>query len=123
MPVYITNRMYLPRDGVERVLEYIGGAEPLDFNAVQPMPRDLTGQEWRDWRSAFWGTEENAVHAELMGNILTFQTADTPPLGWLKEVSKQFPQYEFTLDWFYDDLPEWYQCVVCGGTVQYINGV
>ena len=123
MPVYITNRMYLPQDGVERVLAYVGGTEPLDFNTVQPMPWDLTGQEARDWCSAFWGTEENAVHAELMGNILTFRTADTPPLAWLKEVSAQFPQYEFTLDWFYDDLPEWYQCVVRGGKVQYINGV
>lgn len=49
MPVYITNRMYLPQDGVERVLAYVGGTEPLDFNTVQPMPRDLTGQEARDW--------------------------------------------------------------------------
>ena len=56
MPVYITNRMYLPQDGVERVLAYVGGTEPLDFNTVQPMPRDLTGQEGRDWRSAFWGS-------------------------------------------------------------------
>lgn len=120
---YVINRLYLPLEVKDRVRTYLGGADLLDFNAVQPKPQQLTGQEGRDWCSAFWGTEENASQAELIENILTFRTVDTPPLVWLKELSMLFPQYEFTLDWFYEDLPEWYQCVMRGGKVQYINGV
>lgn len=119
MAFCITNRLYLPLEAAEKVLDFIGGAEPLDFNSVQPVPNNLTPAEKKEWCAAFWGTEENAANAELEANILTFQTADAPPVVWLQELSAQFPSYDFTLDWFYDDRPDAGQYVVRGGKVQY----
>ena len=122
MAVYVTNRLYLPREGMAQVLDFMGVA-PLDFNSVQPAPKGLSDEERREWQSAYWGTQGNAVRSELVGNVLSFQTEETPPLAWLRELSAQFPQYEFTLDWFYDDMPDVCQTVVRAGKVRYMSAL
>ncbi len=123
MDGYVMNRLYLPRDGGGRIADVLGGSGRIDFNAAQPVPAGLTEEERQEWCSAFWGTGSNAANVSFLDTVVTFYTEEAPPLAWLLEVSRLLPQYEFTLDWFYDAMPDWYQCVVRGGKVQYVNGV
>lgn len=119
----ITNRLYLPREEAARIAPYLGGMDQaVDFNALQPAPKELTGQELRDWCSAYWGCEENAWDTEWLGTIVTFHTMDTTPAVWLEELSRLFPQVELTLDWFYEGRPEdWNQCVIRNGFTTWQN--
>lgn len=123
MNPYVTNRLYLPRSGHDGIAALLGGCGRIDFNAVQPVPDGLAEEERREWCSAFWGTSSNAVNVSRTGTVYTFQTEETPPLAWLLDLSRQLPRCELMMEWFYDDMPEWYQCVVRGGKVQYMNGV
>jgi hypothetical protein len=56
---------------------------------------------WYNWRVSNWGTKWDACESDwdLDDNELTihFQTAWAPPIGWLENVSAQFPELEFKM--------------------------
>lgn len=56
---------------------------------------------WYNWRVSNWGTKWDACESEwdLDDEELTihFQTAWAPPIGWLENVSAQFPELVFKM--------------------------
>jgi len=83
----------------------------LDFERVLPTPTELLAERpdrwapvrtpagddrWMEWRNEHWGTKWNAMYASvaqkpLVGLEYRFQTAWTPPDGWLATVSARHP--------------------------------
>lgn len=56
---------------------------------------------WYNWRVSNWGTKWDACESDwdLDDECLTihFQTAWSPPIGWLENVSAQFPELAFKM--------------------------
>lgn len=95
--------------------------EPLDFNNCVQEPAELLqyqpfgdkknkslikkygADNWYAWRVKNWGTKWNAYNADIRdydkkGNLLiTFETAWSPPIEWLKSLAKKYPKLSFTL--------------------------
>ena len=93
----------------------------LDFNKAVPMPAHqpdrnkpnpffaeggLSSQEerlygdqnWYHWSIKHWGTKWNATETtRTADNQIDFQTAWSPPMPWLLELSKQHPKEKFVM--------------------------
>jgi hypothetical protein len=56
---------------------------------------------WYNWRVSNWGTKWDACESdwdlEDDGMTIHFQTAWAPPIGWLENVSAQFPELVFKM--------------------------
>jgi hypothetical protein len=63
-------------------------------------------RDWWEWQCQHWGTKWNACWSSLAGNTtdtradLGFNTAWSPPLPVIVELSKQFPNLTFTLKYW-----------------------
>ena len=57
-------------------------------------------QAWWDWRIQNWGTKWD-IEAELTDNgtglCYDFDSAWSPPVSWIKKVSKDYPKLQFRL--------------------------
>ena len=63
--------------------------------------------DWYDWNHYNWGTKWNAdtwgeCYIDLLDDwaeiVIQFNTAWSPPLGWLEKVSKKYPLLQFEMD-------------------------
>ena len=74
--------------------------DELDFSLKLPKP---DGEKWYDWNMHNWGTKWNCKNS-VVNNIapdedddenaimvISFETAWSPPLKWVKYISKQYP--------------------------------
>lgn len=57
---------------------------------------------WYEWSIANWGTKWDACEVELYGEDsdcleYSFETAWSPPVAWLEETAKQYPELEFRM--------------------------
>ena len=99
----------------------------IDFNGTVPKPKELEGTtcppqnpkekrqqralakkygdgNWYDWARHNWGTKWNAYDAcepEHIPNgyVFCFQTAWSPPCGWLEKTAKLYPALRFRDKW------------------------
>ena len=64
-------------------------------------------KDWYDWNRYNWGTKWNAntwgeCHIDILDDwaeiTIQFDTAWSPPLAWLKKVSKKYPLLTFKMD-------------------------
>lgn len=102
MPNHILNEVVLKIFPVESVERYVTGEQDIDFAVLLPPPpncwqgsvsveeRKLFPTNWYDWNRTNWGTkwnayglEDDAVRQDGDKVFLTFQTAWSPPYGWL----------------------------------------
>lgn len=88
-------------------------------NTISPMPLDTeiakkTSKEliekfgadnWYNWQVKNWGTKWD-IEAELVSGepennelVYVFNSAWSPPIEWLKKVSKDYPDLKFLLDY------------------------
>lgn len=79
----------------------------LCFNALYPVPEDVikggyseVGYHWQiDHWGCKWDLLEENIYVAHEGRILRyiFDTAWSPPVGWLRHVAKLFPTLTFTM--------------------------
>tara|TARA_Y100001963_G_scaffold131404_1_gene188720 strand:+ start:2223 stop:2696 length:474 start_codon:yes stop_codon:yes gene_type:complete len=112
MPNHTANKLTVngPSDAVTRFkLENAGDEEFLSFENVSPTPSEMLGDnaikdglmpDWYTWRVDNWGTKWDAYDTgEWEGDTITFFSAWSPPIEWLREVAKKYPDLAFTLDY------------------------
>ena len=62
---------------------------------------------WWDWRIQNWGTKWD-IEAELTDNgtelCYDFDSAWSPPVSWIKKVSKDYPKFKFRLKYREDGM-------------------
>ncbi len=79
-----------------------GEQQDLVFNNAVPVPNNLTGEGSYDFRVSKWGTkwEASEVYFENRGDELyyTFETAWSPPIGWLEKASEFYPNLILNLE-------------------------
>ena len=98
----------------------------FSFNGTHPQPEDLnitcgtqTQEEkeqamlnkakygytdWYEWRCAEWGTKWDACEPNIGDNDInlfsvSFDTAWSPPIAWIQNILKDFPDLCFTLEY------------------------
>ena len=96
----------------------------FSFNGTHPMPEDLNitkgtqtqdeeeqallnkakygYTDWYEWKCAEWGTKWDAVESYIDHNdinyfAVTFDTAWAPPVSWIENIMKDFPDLQFIL--------------------------
>lgn len=65
--------------------------------------------DWYDWSIAHWGTKWNADTIEISENTILFETAWSPPIQAMQELTRKYPKAVFTLDFSDEQI-----CVDCG---------
>ena len=82
----------------------------LSFHASVPVPKKHInppkkgkGDGWYNWCINNWGTkwecwEEHCSH-DPIGTSYCFTTAWSPPVEWVRKVSRKFPHLEFQVEW------------------------
>lgn len=103
MPNWCENRLSVAGDpeSVARFREHAKGEETdLSLERVYPTP-DVAEQH--DWRIEHWGTKWD-VEAELVVETdqnlaYRFDSAWTPPVAWLREASRIYPELRFHLQY------------------------
>lgn len=124
MPNWCENEMVVKGDP-ERVAEFVeqmkGLTEDnqellLDFEAVLPMPRVLSGRKspsddgsptWYDWQTENWGVKWGACESRLNYDddvtanvaIYNYDTPWGPAIPWQEAVVKCFPWLTFEFEW------------------------
>lgn len=120
MPNHIVNIVTFSGDSdrIQQLLSAIAGEkEPIDFNKVLKMPRELEGTtspmpheadsdtratyanrqrrfgaaDWYEWCCANWGTKWGAYRSKLDGHVLRFETAWACPMPVLRAISARWP--------------------------------
>jgi len=86
-------------EGVEEIVY-------VDFEKIIPMPDDLSAysdpyheiSNDRMWRTINWGTKNNTIDSEVEGNQISFWTAWAPAAPVICELSRQFPNVRFVVE-------------------------
>ena len=111
---------------VEKSTTNIEENDEFSFNGTYPQPEDLnitkgtrTQDEkeqamlneakygytyWYDWRCDQWGTkwdacEPNINHNDIDYFAVSFETAWSPPIAWIENIMKDFPDLHFVLEY------------------------
>ena len=98
----------------------------FSFNGTYPMPEDLNitkgtqtqdekeqamlnkakygYTDWYEWKCEEWGTKWDACEAHIDHNdidyfAVSFETAWSPPVNWIKNIMQDFPDLQFTLEY------------------------
>ena len=114
------------REFVEKSTINIERDDEFSFNGTHPMPEDLNitkgtqtqdekeqamlnkarygHTDWYDWRLDEWGTKWDACESGIDHNdidyfAVSFDTAWSPPIYWIKNILKDFPDLCFTLEY------------------------
>ena len=103
-----------------------GTYSDLSFHAQVPMPqkhikshaKDKTNSDWYSWANKNWGTkwspyDESVDHSNTYTHY-SFDTAWSPPMEWLKKVSRKFPYLKFNVTWAEEGG--------CGGRFMFYKG-
>lgn len=93
----------------ESTIKWEGAECVFDMNILHPCP---TPDDWYNWRIYNWGTKWNGdvynTHQDENSLFIEFNSAWSPPSEFIKYVSRQFPDLDFTLT--YMELG----CFFCG---------
>ena len=112
---------------VEKSLsKYDDGKNRFTLNGTHPMPEELNitkgtqtqdekkqailnkakygYTDWYEWKYAEWGTKWDACEAHIDHNdidyfAVTFDSAWAPPIQWIDNIMKDFPDLSFTLEY------------------------
>ena len=116
MPNWSFNHLQIigRQDEIDKCLNCVKTKESaFDFNTVIPEPEN--NPDWYTWRCEHWGTKWNAqpasgdtIVAETIpgGVAMWFDTAWSPPVPVLLELSKQFPELEFQIYFVIEGIGE-----------------
>lgn len=123
MPNWCENEMVVKGDPkrVAQFVEQMKGADEngdeidLDFEAVIPMPRVLSGRKspsddksptWYDWQVENWGVKWGACDINLNYDdaipdvaVYNFNTPWGPAISWQERVIEYFPWLSFSFAW------------------------
>ena len=122
MPNWCANRLRIsgPTEDLVRFQKEAVGFSPwhpsepadepaaLNFHSLVPIPPDVLaagyGTSGCDWEWQYWGCKWGAVHVTMVdewegGALYEFDTAWSPPLPFLKLVSKAWPTLVFVMDY------------------------
>ena len=77
--------------------------ENNEFSFEGTLPRG-DRKDWYEWSLENWGTKWDACEAHVDHNdidyfAVTFDTAWGPPINWLKNIIKDFPDLQFALEY------------------------
>lgn len=75
---------------------------PVSDEEMERLVKQYGAVDWYQWSTENWGTKWDVCQPEVMSQgprtfEVLFDTAWSPPLGWLEYVSKLFPQLTFSL--------------------------
>jgi hypothetical protein len=118
MPNWCDNELYVEGDP-KSLKAFLDENESdtcvLSFNQSVPVPKEVLEQEKKnlehkifspvvDWRMRNWGTKwdiggEPRIDAFDDNAVLRFDTANSPPIPWLKTIAKKYPKLYFDLSW------------------------
>ena len=111
---------------VEKSTTNLEKDKEFSFNGTHPQPEDLNitkgtqtqdekeqamlnkakygYTDWYDWRCDNWGTKWDACESYINHNDIdffsvTFDTAWSPPIEWIKYIMKDFPDLRFSLEY------------------------
>ena len=76
----------------------------LDFNSFIPIPKEKQKECWYEWELENWGTKWGACNVDYVmydKNRIgyNFDSAWSPPIMFIKNVSKLFPKLLFEMDY------------------------
>ena len=68
------------------------------------MPKKSNPDDWYNWNCDNWGTKWDACESYINHNDIdffsvTFDTAWSPPIEWIKYIMKDFPDLRFSLEY------------------------
>jgi hypothetical protein len=77
--------------------------EDKEFSFEGTLPRG-DRKDWYDWSIGNWGTKWDACEPHIENNdkeyfAVTFDSAWSPPIEWLKNIVHMFPKLYFTLEY------------------------
>lgn len=89
--------------------EPVTGWVPLSFDALAPLPENLPCDEAAEWQRTHWGTQWDLTPAtKVIEDVecvsYDFDTAWTPPIGWVASVAAQYPWLTFLLAYLEPDM-------------------
>jgi len=139
MPNHCTNSLHLDGEFKHRQefvdknkgfhwgdMEKKGDYHELSFHAQVPVPKkhissnikDSSNNDWYGWTNKNWGTKWDCYEEELTHEpnytYYSFDTAWSPPVEWIKKVSRKFPNLKFNVEWAEEGG--------CGGKMMFYQG-
>jgi hypothetical protein len=122
MPNWNQNKLIITHRS-DVLLEWLADPRGLSFERIKPLPA-LPDQQVNDWCCTHWGTkwdltpeQARAAADELLACGETFfNTAWSPPIAAITELSRLFPESGFRLDYYEGGC--WFagSCVFDGGS-------
>jgi hypothetical protein len=119
MPNWCSNNLYVSgkKEDVTKFKEKAKTEkEPLSFSNFVPMPKEEE-ENWYEWNIANWGTKWDISNVEVSfdGKVkiqdeeeyyinYMFDTAWSPPIEWVGNLAKQYPELEFELEYREDGV-------------------
>ncbi len=131
MPNWTNNYLTITTQNTKQFTKLIQGIvgdsqQPLDFNRIIPMPKELEDSEspnnknpdeltkkygfpsWYEWRNANWGTKWNARDVELTLEsetcvVFRFSTAWSPPISVFNKMAELYPFAEINYKYETED--------------------
>jgi hypothetical protein len=103
MPNWAYCELYISGNETNNVLTLIRGKTPFDFEKIIPTPKKfLKDDRWYNWRTKHWGTKWNTERVDIIitgpkSAMLYFNTAWSPPIPIIAELSKKFKKVRFRL--------------------------
>ena len=93
-------------DGVrcEKWIDIDGKSIPLTKEVLNDLTEKYGANNWYDWSCQNWGTKWNACDPHINHNdidffAVSFETAWSPPIEWIKNIMKDFPGLHFILEY------------------------
>jgi len=87
----------------EFVEKSINAHEETEFSFEGTLPRG-DRKDWYDWSLKNWGTKWDACEPDISHNdidyfAVSFESAWGPPINWINNIMKDFPDLCFTLEY------------------------
>ena len=84
--------------------EIDGKSIPVSDKEMKQLKEKYGSDNWYDWNIANWGTKWDACESEIGNNDInffsvSFQTAWSPPIGWIDNIMQDFPDLCFELEY------------------------
>ena len=93
-------------DGVscKKWIETDGKRIPVTEETLKELKEKYGADNWYDWSIMHWGTkwdacEPNICHNDIDYFAVSFETAWSPPVEWIQNILKDFPDLCFTLEY------------------------
>ena len=148
MPNHVTNRLIVtgPEQDVGRMINAVGESSEdlLSCDRILPMPFELRcypspndienelmeqhgAKNWYEWALENWGTKwgvydckqwQTVILSNTQTSILKFMSAWSPPTPVIVELSKYFPELEFTLGFIDEGMGFAGTCSIKNGNCQ-----